>query len=903
MVIKVVQKWFGNSYASHYFLEQFLKETSVYMLFKDKKEGALGGNYKLKGLKVFGSKENLYQNVKKYRKVFDVIESRYLYCELSFYNKLFDEIDWETKVKFICTQKSTGTKVCELEKDIVVAKEQNIIYLREGWGTPDPGWWQKGEYEWDVFIDDELVGKTNFYIVENGLVTEDNNPYFDIKEIRLFESPRIGQDKKERVYLHTFSAKNTRYLNMEMRLQNLLPKEELLPLELQFNFYNDSGQQKAYMSFFKEYKDHEGLITMDAGYGSDTPGYWYADKYTLEVIFMDQMIAVIPFEVADNEELSDDPIQYLTSHEKGEEAVIVQPGKLSFEDAKSELDSLIGLNTVKEQINELATYLQFLKVRKDKGLEDKQPLNLHSVFTGNPGTGKTTVAKTLGQIYHSLDLLSHGKVIEVGRADLVGEFIGQTAPKVKKIIEKARGGILFVDEAYALTNRGDDGKDFGREVIEVLLKELAENNNDLAIIFAGYPKEMQDFINSNPGLYSRLRNVIHFPDYSPKELMDIAEYTAQRRGVLINESAKEMIHKKLVEVYRNRDEHFGNARYINGVIEEAKQNLAIRLMQTGNDLNLLDSEALSTIDLEDIEKVFAQGANDSISIPVDEALLEDAIKQLRELVGLEDLKREVDEQTKLVRYYREIGKDVKKAFSLHTVFKGNPGTGKTTVARLLVQIYKALGILERGHLVECDRKTLVAGFVGQTAIKTSEMIDKAIGGGLFIDEAYGLTKGGQNDFGSEAIETLLKRMEDQRGEFMVIVAGYPDEMKTFLEANPGLLSRFDKQFNFTDYSALELLAIAKMMFEKEDLKLSIKAEEHLNAYIEKLLDNKHKYFGNARTVRKIIEETIRRQNLRMADIPAAKRTRELIHKIELEDISGFVIMEEDIEPKRGIGFR
>jgi len=183
------------------------------------------------------------------------------------------------------------------------------------------------------------------------------------------------------------------------------------------------------------------------------------------------------------------------------------------------------------------------------------------------------------------------------------------------------------------------------------------------------------------------------------------------------------------------------------------------------------------------------------------------------------------------------------------------------------------------------------------------MIDKAIGGGLFIDEAYGLTKGGQNDFGSEAIETLLKRMEDQRGEFMVIVAGYPDEMKTFLEANPGLLSRFDKQFNFTDYSSLELLEIAKMMFEKEDLILSIKAEEHLNAYIEKLLDNKHKYFGNARTVRKIIEETIRRQNLRMADIPAAKRNRELIHKIELEDISGFVIMEEDIEPKRGIGFR
>ena len=129
----------------------------------------------------------------------------------------------------------------------------------------------------------------------------------------------------------------------------------------------------------------------------------------------------------------------------------------------------------KKQINELATYLQFLKVRKEKGLQEDQSFNLHSIFTGNPGTGKTSVAHKLGKIYHSLDLLSHGTVFEVGRADLVGEFIGQTAPKVKKAIEDARGGILFIDEAYSLTNRGTDGKDFGKEVIEVLLKDLANH--------------------------------------------------------------------------------------------------------------------------------------------------------------------------------------------------------------------------------------------------------------------------------------------------------------------------------------------------------------------------------------------------------------------------------------------
>ena len=206
-------------------------------------------------------------------------------------------------------------------------------------------------------------------------------------------------------------------------------------------------------------------------------------------------------------------------------------------------------------------------------------------------------------------------------------------------------------------------------------------------------------------------------------------------------------------------------------------------------------------------------------------------------------------------------------------------------------------------MIEVDRRSLVAGFVGQTAIKTSEKIDEAIGGGLFIDEAYSLSSGGTNDFGREAIETLLKRMEDQRGQFMVIVAGYPEEMKQFIEANPGLMSRFDRQFDFPDYNHTELHAISKMMFSAENLKMEKPAEEHLTLYVEKLLSRKHKYFGNARTIRKIVQETIRRQNLRMASIPTEKRSTELIGKITFEDISSFELMESEVEERQGIGFR
>ncbi len=868
---------------------------------KNNKDEAVGGNYKLKGLKIFGSKENLYFNVKKYRKVFDESESGYIYCELAFYNKLFDEKDWKTKIRFVCKNSKTKKQVCDFDKEIDVRKDKNIIYVREGWGTPDPGWWKTGSYTYEVFIDGVSVGTTEFHVVDVGEVLPGNNPFFNIRNVQMFEGPRGGVPYPQRKYLHTFETKASRYINVEMKLGNHLTNLDFFPLELNFNFYNDAGQLKAQMHYFKMITDKREEIILDTGYGSDGGGYWYPDKYTLECIFMDKLIAVIPFEVGTQNIEQVGPHPFSTSKIAGEETVPEIQPKLTFEEAMEELNDLIGLGSVKEQLNEFASFLQFLKIRKEKGFEENTKFNLNSIFMGNPGTGKTTVAKMLGKIYNSLGLLSTDKVHEVGRVELVGEYIGQTAPKVKKAIEKARGGILFIDEAYALTNRGDDSKDFGKEVIEVLLKELSDGPGDLAIICAGYPKEMQNFLNSNPGLSSRIRNVFFFPDYIPDELMEISEYKANKSGILLEEEAKEVLYKKVVEAYRNRDSHFGNARFVNGIIDEAKQNMGLRLMKEHADLDKLDKEKLSTIEKEDILRAFRDGEGKNVLLPIDDALFNETLKQLNELVGLDNIKQEVMETAKLVRYYREIGKDIKKSFSLHTVFKGNPGTGKTTVARIIVQIYKALGILERGHVVEVDKKDMVAGFTGQTAIKTGEVIERSKGGGLFIDEAYALTAGGGGDFGREAVETLLKSMEDLRGEFMVIVAGYPKEMDQFLEANPGLMSRFDKQFVFEDYSANELLEIGELMFEQEDLKMSDEAKESLEKYISHLLSNKHKYFGNARTIRKIVAEAIKKQHLRMADLPPEKRTEHMIYTVSLDDVSDFNLMEEDIKP--GIGFK
>jgi SpoVK/Ycf46/Vps4 family AAA+-type ATPase len=242
--------------------------------------------------------------------------------------------------------------------------------------------------------------------------------------------------------------------------------------------------------------------------------------------------------------------------------------------------------------------------------------------------------------------------------------------------------------------------------------------------------------------------------------------------------------------------------------------------------------------------------------------------------------------------------------SSHFVFTGNPGTGKTTVARILAQIFRALGLLERGHLVECDRQSLVAGYIGQTAIKTNAVIEKACGGVLFIDEAYSLTSANSaNDFGPEAIEVLLKRMEDQRGQFVVIVAGYPREMEDFLTSNPGLKSRFDTFINFEDYDSGELSAIAKSLFAEEDLAPDDDAANLIKDYFDRYVRSRDRYSGNARDVRNLVKKSIRNQNLRLSRAGSQSRG-EVISAgqrwIRVEDLSNWKL--QKAQNKHTMGF-
>ena len=848
-------------------------------------------NYKFKSLRVFASDEWLANRSREYRTVFDRVETTYISAEIAFYNKLFDEQDWETTITLKAFSHTEGKKkeLCSQDEKRKVRLDENVVYVNKGWGMAVPGtFWLKGEYSWEAYMDGELIGTKRFYIEDVGVVTPASNPFFDIETIRFYTGDYNAVNEENKEYLKQINRHETQYLYAEFKLRNKLDID--WNCEVYFNWYNASGLLKARIERFRKIEGGKKgeIITFNEGWGNDIPGTWKDSSYRLEIIFMDTVIAVLHLATGDMDEEGE--VEYSTA--AGQNMVAVQYAAAapdeSLDASVKKLDELTGLEELKKEVKNHIDYLNFLKLRQEKGFQDSERINLHSVFTGNPGTGKTTVVKLLGQIYKSMGLLSKGHVKEVDRSQLIGEYIGQTAPKVKKAIEEAKGGILFIDEAYALAREADDSKDFGKEAIEVLIKEMSDGHPDMAVMVAGYPHEMEVFLKSNPGLKSRFANYFHFEDYLPDELHSIACSYAVQKGMILTEDAKAYLEEQLTEGFRNRDRSFGNARYAISIIDEAKMNLGLRLMKRA-DLKDLDGEILSTIEKEDVELVFKQRGKRKYNININEKLLQSALDELNALVGIANIKNEVNELIKLVRFYHDIGKDVLNKFSLHTVFLGNPGTGKTTVARIIGKIYKALGLLERGHMVELDRQGLVAGYVGQTALKTDERIKEAKGGVLFIDEAYALGEGG--DFGREAIETLLKRMEDMRGEFAVIVAGYTEPMTRFLESNPGLRSRFDRTFTFEDYTSQELFKIALNLFKQEGVRLDNDAYDYLQKYIQSMYDYRDKYFGNGREIRKLVVDAVQNQNLRLASMSKEHRTKEMLETLTLEDLKEFKIQE------------
>ncbi|HPN50936.1 MAG TPA: AAA family ATPase [Anaerolineaceae bacterium] len=499
------------------------------------------------------------------------------------------------------------------------------------------------------------------------------------------------------------------------------------------------------------------------------------------------------------------------------------------------LNDWVGMADFRQRMLELADWAALPQAVQARPL-------LHMIFSGNPGTGKTSAARLTGELLHDLGWLRRGHLVEVRAAELVADHVGGTALKTRAAVERARGGVLFIDEAYSLTQADRGG--FGAEALETLLPYLEDSGTDLVVIAAGYPREMEDFLRVNPGLARRfpVENRLFFPNFSAAELLEIFNRMASRQGLSCSDDLAAMLGQLFERLVSDPAPDFGNAGEVRNLLEAALRRRAVRIRR-----GEMDSQA--PLVCEDLPP----GAAAAIEMGNPEET-EAALRAIDGLVGLSEVKAALHGQVKLARFEHLRGQPLKRQESRHLLLVGPPGTGKTTVARLIGRLYHGLGWLRRGHCVEVSRGDLVAPYVGQTAQRVARTVERALDGVLFIDEAYALSRGGSGDFGVEALDELVKAMEDHRGRLVVIAAGYEAEMAAFLRANSGLESRFAATLHFDDLTGDEMADLLAGMARQEGFELGSGVSEAAVAAL--LAEKMHcsSRFGNGRAVRRLFAD-------------------------------------------------
>ena len=551
--------------------------------------------------------------------------------------------------------------------------------------------------------------------------------------------------------------------------------------------------------------------------------------------------------------------------------------ELSVDDVMKELDSFVGMKAVKDAFRRIATKAAVQKELVELGESEEDMEKLNFIITGNPGTGKSTVARTFGKIFKALGLIPTDRVVEKVPKDIISKYANNSDKLMNDAINEAMGGVLFLDEAYALVPMDESGQitnPEGKKAIELLMTRMENEAGKFAVICAGYPKEMSEFLNANSGLARRFTETIHIDDYTAEELLEIYERAIRKKKLTLHDDAVRM---KALQMFQNmvamKDEKFGNAGEAIKMVQKTRENINNRLSKIPRDQ--WTDEILHHVISEDIP--YEEPEKLSIG---------DCLAELNALVGLSGVKEALTKLAHAINNEIEIALDENRRPEIrlgHYLFLGNPGTGKTTVARLMGRILYSMGALPSPKVVEVSKEDLVGRYVGDTEAITRHVVDTAMGGILFIDEAYRLT---EDQFGNSSLSTLVKLMEDRKGKFVCIAAGYTREMQLVLNQNSGFESRFPERNRiiFEDYSPDELFKIFMINAKKGGYTLEDQMAE--NAVYAKLLQkyqNRDGSFGNGREARNLFEEIIENLSARLAE-DGQPHTKEERKTITMEDV-------------------
>ena len=465
-------------------------------------------------------------------------------------------------------------------------------------------------------------------------------------------------------------------------------------------------------------------------------------------------------------------------------------------------------------------------------------VNLSYALAGNPGTGKTIIARMIAEVFKEEGILRSGHFIEASVQDLVGQYVGQTALKTNSLLSRALGGVLFIDEVQGF----EKGNQFHREAIRTILKYVEDYRGDISVMVATYPDRMDQFLSLDEGLSRRFSQRIDLEDYGPSACVRIFRYIADERDISVAPAIEEKL-EGLFDAWihdRTKETAFSNAGSVRNLLEEMDRARS----ESGGGERPLDVEDVP----EKYRGYLAQATRHGGS---EEARIEQALEELDGLVGLAEVKRAVHRIVVGVRASRLRGKAANICAG-HYSFEGNPGSGKTTVARILGRIFRELGVLKSGHVVEVTRSHLVGQYLGQTAPQVRERTNAAMDGVLFIDEAHNLIQGDRDSFGKEAIGELTAILENERSRLCVIVAGYSGPMARLFAQDPGWKSRFTQRIHFADFNPREMGEILRLMCERQDLTLHADLERNLEPILSRLRAREGEAFSNGRSVRNLL---------------------------------------------------